>query len=141
MASGTGDRGFESRRFDQVKKDMPLRYIFFCFIEQGTRRGNGTERTSGGRPRPWKTERVVRARIESRRFDQVKKDMPLRQSLFFVRRLSFNIHKKERSNHQKWSLRSNFYFSLLFNFYVHTFATYFKENNLHFPSYIKFQYL
>ena len=67
--SGTGDRGFESRRFDQVKEDMPSWYIFFCYIEQGTRRGNGAERTSGGRPRPWKTERVVRVRIESRRFD------------------------------------------------------------------------
>ena len=28
-------------------------------------RGSGTERTSGGRSRPRKTERVVRARIES----------------------------------------------------------------------------
>ena len=43
-----------------------MRYTFFCFIVQGTRRGNGAERTSGGRPRPWKTERAVRARIESR---------------------------------------------------------------------------
>ena len=67
--SGTGDRGFESRRFDQVKEDISSWYIFFCFIEQGTRRGNGTEWTSGGRPRPWKTECAVRTRIESRRFD------------------------------------------------------------------------
>ena len=55
---------------DQVKEDISLWYIFFCFIELGTRRGNGTKRTSGGCPRPWKTERAVRARIESRRFDQ-----------------------------------------------------------------------
>ena len=38
-----------------------------CFFLGGAWRGNGTERTSGGRPRPWKTERAVRARIKSRR--------------------------------------------------------------------------
>ena len=40
----------------------------------GIRRGIGVERTSCGRPRPRKTERVVRARIES---------LPLRQKVQF----------------------------------------------------------
>ena len=38
---------------------------FRLFSYRGIRRGSGTERTSGGRSRPRKTERVVRARIES----------------------------------------------------------------------------
>ncbi len=37
----------------------------------GIRRGIGTERTSGGRPRPRKTERAVRARIESLSLRQI----------------------------------------------------------------------
>ena len=63
-----GGHGFESHHLHQVidigESLLPTKRI---------RRGNGTEQTSGGRLRPWKTERVVRARIESHHLHQARK--------------------------------------------------------------------
>ena len=57
-------RRFESSRARQKKQAYWLAFFAFC-APWRIRRGSGAERTSGGRPRPRKTERVVRARIES----------------------------------------------------------------------------
>ena len=65
-------RGFESlplRQNNFGRSLCGLAEVYFLRT-WGIRRGIGTERTSGGCPRPRKTERVVRARIES---------LPLRQ--------------------------------------------------------------
>ena len=50
-------------------------------------RGSGTERTSGGRSRPRKTERVVRARIESLEVHQTKSAF---ERLLLIRKLEIS---------------------------------------------------
>ena len=57
---------------EKSKADPCGLVLTFSFGSAGTRRGSGVERTSGGRPRPRKTERVVRARIESLMVHQQK---------------------------------------------------------------------
>ena len=68
-----------TRRITQYTEEYPiptiLPFIFRYAVGPGSKskrilRGSGAERTSGGCSRPWKTERAVRARLESLKVHQ-----------------------------------------------------------------------
>ena len=80
--------------YSQVKEDIPLRYIFFCFIEQGLSPQGVLRRLENivpvyrlRKPSALPSPYFLRARRRkqlstvsyslTRRFDQVKEDIPL----------------------------------------------------------------